>query len=125
MTITTCGHEVTEDSQHQIKVHGLTREGGEPIDHLTVCDECFEIYKADESLIPEDECEYCGGKIIDYGFEKECENSGTFLKKGSCTMPEPVIVDLEKSISEFDLETVRAAKEFCDKPTPETQGRLE
>jgi len=34
-------------------------------------------------------CEYCGGKIIDYGIERECENAdfSPFGKKGTCPRP--------------------------------------
>jgi len=42
-------------------------------------------------------CNFCGGKIIDYGIEKDCENTdySPLGKSGSCTRPKPnIMVDI-------------------------------
>jgi hypothetical protein len=41
-------------------------------------------------------CEHCGGRIIDYGIEKECENNFYNVatkERGTCTRPELTTFD--------------------------------
>jgi len=59
-------------------------------------------------------CEYCGGKIIDYGFERECENAdfSPLGKKGTCTRPK---IQFKRVIDELSVNEILSYADRCEK----------